>query len=293
GVGCRRHGALSRAAAGRRRVDDRSRRGLRTIGSARSRGRDLHTCVDGRPARRRGACEARRAQDADAGVQPMTARFANPWFLAVARGINAAFFLATAVYAILASSPFAYEQFIQPNVIAWLANFVFLHADYFWLALFVTLLSLAPYLQHARARIAAWSYLAASAILGIVMLFVPLLPAGNRFSQSVAVALASMIAIAWLAIIDFLNAPPRAGRSIEPASRLLATCLLTAVFVWAVYAAAAPFRLREAGGTVAPAALTLGVGASFVALLTIFTVVFLTARLAGRASTVLVAIALA
>src|SRR4051794_6578705 len=85
------------------------------------------------------------------------------------RLVNAVFFLATTIYAILTYSPFAYEQFIQPNMIAWLSNFVFLHTDFYWLALCVTLLTLAPHLRAGRGRVMAWSYLAAGVAGGIVL----------------------------------------------------------------------------------------------------------------------------
>ena len=63
---------------------------------------------------------------------------AAPVVTAVGRALNAAFFVATSLYAVLTYSPFAYEQFIQPHMVAWVSNFVILHADFYWLALCVT-----------------------------------------------------------------------------------------------------------------------------------------------------------
>src|SRR3954471_13418761 len=86
------------------------------------------------------------------------------------RIVNAVFFLATTIFAILTYSPFAYEQFIQPNMIAWLSNFVFLHTDFYWLALCITLLTLAPTLKSGAGRAlawAAWAYLAVGVAGGI------------------------------------------------------------------------------------------------------------------------------
>src|SRR4051794_39955656 len=89
--------------------------------------------------------------------------------IAAGRALNALFCLATTIYAILTYSPFAYEQFIQPNMIAWLSNFVFLHTDFYWLTLCVTLLTLTPQLKGGRGRLLAWAYLAAAAVVGVVL----------------------------------------------------------------------------------------------------------------------------
>ena len=132
-----------------------------------------------------------------------------PAFLVFVRGVNALFFLTTTIYAILTYSPFAYEQFIQPNMIAWLSNFVFLHTDFYWLTLCLTLLTLAPHLQAGRARLAAWSYLFAGAAVGVMLTLSRILPAGNTPTRSIAVSLAALVPIVWLAVIDRMTAPAR------------------------------------------------------------------------------------
>src|SRR3954470_6266480 len=99
--------------------------------------------------------------------------------IAAGRALNALFCLATTIYAILTYSPFAYEQFIQPNMIAWLSNFVFLHTDFYWLALCVTLLTLVPALRSGSARMLAWAYLVTGAAAGILLTTTRVLPTGN------------------------------------------------------------------------------------------------------------------
>src|SRR5581483_2369729 len=109
----------------------------------------------------------------------MLDRLAAPAFVMAGRAVNTVFFLATSVYCILTFSPFAYEQFIQPHVVAWVSNFVVLHADFYWLALFVTLLTLAPHLQTSRVRWLGWAYLAVGAAFGVWLVGHPMLPGGN------------------------------------------------------------------------------------------------------------------
>src|SRR4029079_17973106 len=92
-----------------------------------------------------------------AGVNPAGSQVI--WLRTCGRALNTVFFAFTAVYCILTFSPFAYEQFIQPHVIAWLANFVFLYAYFYWLALCVTVLTLVP-LMKLRVAPLAWAYFA-------------------------------------------------------------------------------------------------------------------------------------
>jgi membrane-anchored protein YejM (alkaline phosphatase superfamily) len=213
---------------------------------------------------------------------------AQPWFLAAARAVNALFCLTTAIYAVLTSSAFAYEQFIQPNMLAWLSNFVFLHADLYWLSLCLSLLTLAPYLRDHPARRAAWTYIVCAAALGAMLVAVPVLPSGNQPARSIAVALVAMVPVIWLALLDYRTAPvsgpgsdPQSDPGSDPGSgpegRMLAICVIAAIVVWAIYASMAPLRLRAAGGLPAgslrPA--MVGAAASLIAQLTLFTIVFL------------------
>ena len=47
-----------------------------------------------------------------------------PWFVALARAANLIFFLVTATYCLLSYSPFAYQNFLRPHMVAALATFV-------------------------------------------------------------------------------------------------------------------------------------------------------------------------
>jgi hypothetical protein len=63
-------------------------------------------------------------------------------FIAAARAANLGFFLVTATYCLLSYSPFAYQNFIRPHMIAALASFVVWHHLWFWLMLAITALTL-------------------------------------------------------------------------------------------------------------------------------------------------------
>ena len=73
--------------------------------------------------------------------------------VAIARALNAAFFLTTSVYCILSYSSFAYYQFIRPEVFYWPGAFVALHHVLFWLMWFIAALTLAPYAGGSHGRL--------------------------------------------------------------------------------------------------------------------------------------------
>ena len=97
--------------------------------------------------------------------------------VALARAVNAIFFLTTSSYCLLTYSSFAYQQFIKPHLVNWLTGFVVWHHLAFWLMLILTAWTLLPELRAGRWRVVAWSYLAVSIAVGIVLL---VKPAGGR-----------------------------------------------------------------------------------------------------------------
>jgi hypothetical protein len=115
--------------------------------------------------------------------------------VAMARTLNAAFFLTTSVYCILSYSSFAYYQFIRPEVFYWPGAFVALHHVLFWLLWFIAALTLAPYAggsHGVRSMWAARSYLAAAALVGIWLVW-------HHVLENVALSVSSLIAgLLWL-----------------------------------------------------------------------------------------------
>ena len=83
-----------------------------------------------------------------------------PAATAAARTAHAAFFLSIAAFCFLSYSPFAYSQFIKPNVVPDLNDFVVLSPWLFALTLLVTVLTLLPQLRRpgAPGRGAAFAY---------------------------------------------------------------------------------------------------------------------------------------
>src|SRR5262249_36014190 len=149
----------------------------------------------GRRGARRAAPQSRRdrsraARRGDGMTPPRHA-----WAIAIGRALNALLFLFTSIYCLLTFSPFAYEQFIQPHVVAWLSNFVLLFAAFYWLGLCVTFLTLVPHLKTSSHRAVAWSYLIVAGAAGLAITWMPILPGGNQPSRSLTIALLALVPI--------------------------------------------------------------------------------------------------
>jgi hypothetical protein len=175
------------------------------------------------------------------------------------RLVNLTFFLLTSLYCLLESSPFANEQFIKPGVAGWLADFVVFHTDFYWLALSVTALTMAPFLEGPRGRVIGWSYLLSAAAVGVWLSVHRVLPDPQDPGGALFVAMAALVPPAWVALFDHaVLVFPRVG-SMRTDRRLLVTCAGAAVFSWLTFAVAVPFRLAGAGLTITTAELSLGV----------------------------------
>lgn len=179
--------------------------------------------------------------------------------VALARGANALFFLLTSSYCLLTYSSFAYQQFIKPHLVNWLTGFVVWHHLGFWLALLVTAWTLLPDLQRERGavRVLAWGYVAASALVGVVLLVRPVLPQVENNGRGLALALAALVPPIWLALVDHHGRfQPRPSSE----SRMLGAALLAGAVVWACQIVVIPWRLGQTGEiTLTRAGIAFGV----------------------------------
>jgi hypothetical protein len=208
--------------------------------------------------------------------------------VAVGRVVNAAFYLAVAAFCLLSYSPFAYGQFIKPNVVPALTDFVTLSPWLDLIALLVTTLTLMPQLRGAsdgRASGLARGYVSVGALAAAWMFAVrPLLTLGNK-PRGFGFALAALVPPIWLAVVDH-RARPAPGVVQTNRSRLVGAALVAALLAWILYAAPVPVRLGQAVGIDLPRrALAIGMGASLVLDLFVFSALVLALlALAGAAS---------
>ena len=105
-----------------------------------------------------------------------------PGGIAAARMAHAGVLVAIAAFCFLSYSPFAYGQFIKPNVVPDLNDFVVLSPWLFALTLLVTVLTLLPQLRRpgASGRGAAFAYIAVAGVTAAWALWRrPLITIGN------------------------------------------------------------------------------------------------------------------
>jgi len=201
--------------------------------------------------------------------------FARLGAVAYARLLNALFFVTVSAYGLLSYSPFAYGQFIKPNVVPSLSEFVIVSPWMFWVALLVTLLTTVPQLRGGPGRPIAITYLIVWAAVGVfVVIEPPLLSIGNT-TRGFVVALLALVPPVWLAVLDHV-AQPAPVIAATDRHRALATCLWSALTAWALYAIAVPIRLQQAVGIgLSPKALAVALGSSLAFDLFVFMALFL------------------
>ena len=175
-----------------------------------------------------------------------------------------AFFLLTCAYAVLNCSPFAFDMFIKPQLIPWLTRFVAWHHVWFAVAYVASVAALAPALasraRHGSARAAHWlalGYVVSMGLTAAALLVSPFLPTLWNDGRALPTALASLVPLVWLAVIDHLASHEAilAGESESALTtghrRLLVACGGTALYVWVVHVIRAFVHGAEQGSGLA------------------------------------------
>jgi sulfatase-like protein len=196
---------------------------------------------------------------------------------AAARTANAAFLLSIAAFAFLSYSPFAYAQFIKPNVVPDLNDFVVLSPWIFTIALLVTTLTLLPQLRESAApgSAAARAYAATAAAIALWALWRrPLTTIGDSVA-GFFIGLGALALVVALAIVDHAVWPAPVLTAADRGRAMRAT-VFAAAAACAAYAIGAPLRLQQAVGIeMSAAGFGLGVLGTFAGTLFVFTAILL------------------
>jgi len=181
------------------------------------------------------------------------------------RLINFAFFVLTSTFCLLASSPFANEQFLKPHISSWLTNFVAFHTDFYWLALSVTALTLAPFLDRPRAKVIGWAYLIAAAATGLWLATHTVMPDVDAPRHALLLAVLAYLPPAFLAAFDHAVYSFPDVQTVRADRRLFLTSLGAAIFCWLAFSLAVPLRLSSGGLSIASRDWSIGAGLSALA----------------------------
>jgi len=196
---------------------------------------------------------------------------------ALARALNAIYFVASCVYCLLSYSSFAYEQFIRPQLMGWIPGVAATHHQWYWLTVLITLPTLVPVLRHGarRQRVAAGLYLLASVAVGLWLLANPVLALAGPNPRTLVMAVLCLALPLALAVVDHLTVTAPAVRRIDQ-SHLFASVAAAAIAIWVSYVVLIPWYLPRTVGVDLPwASLVLALGVSLVSHLLVFGLVYL------------------
>lgn len=205
-----------------------------------------------------------------------------------ARLLFALFFLLTSSYCLLAYIPFTYQWVIKCTLVKWLPVFVQLHSLFYWAAIALAALTLAPDLRRARTRGLSIGFILLHATAGVILLFHPLLSNLSNDDRSYYWSLISLFPLLWIAAIDFAGGRgERKWGKAEGEHFTISTAALAAIFLSALYAGV--FFLRNAstdGAQLRSSEMFVAVSWSLASHLLVFTFAFLALSLiravAGR-----------
>lgn len=168
----------------------------------------------------------------------------------VARLVFTAFCLLTSVYCLLAYLPFTYQQVIEFKVAGWTGSFAQFHPWLFWAAFACAGWTLVPDRRSRASGLLAGFFLGAGAVAGAILAFSPLLAAIQNDFRSLVWALAWLLPLWWVAIIDMAGPGRRlswrAADGREDA-RLFWTCLACGLGVAVTYAGIHQLRFGSPG----------------------------------------------
>lgn len=210
----------------------------------------------------------------------------------VARTLAIAFCWLTALYAFVASSAFAYLQFIKPRVFAWVGALSDWHSLLSCAWLLLLAVALWPQLR-GRGVVARLTQglMAASAVAVALNVVMPALPSLHDGPRSIALGLVAIIPIVWLAAIDHAAAWPyltaqtaaAADEAARIEGRLFVAALGAALLLTMAYALLASVGMT---GAFEPDLMAAGVArggaASLLGHLLVFFTVFVVLASVGR-----------
>jgi hypothetical protein len=190
------------------------------------------------------------------------------WVCAVARAATVVFWLATSAYAVLASVPFVYEQFLEPGLVPALTGFLRWHGWLTLAAAVLTGLAVWPDVVSRRAPLAASLLVWASFMAGVAAIVGSPLAGLRPGVAAQAAALLALLPLAWLAAIDLRLAPwTDTPRTTDMSGRDALVAALSAMAVIAVQTAGAALT----DGAVSALGLAQSVGGHLLVFAAVFT----------------------
>ncbi|HEY3927966.1 MAG TPA: sulfatase-like hydrolase/transferase [Candidatus Koribacter sp.] len=163
------------------------------------------------------------------------------WTVLAARVVFLAYTLFTSAYCLLAYIPFTYQQVHVGELLPLLTRLAHLHALLYWPAFGAALYTILPEHRPGIGRTMALATVPVGLTFGIGFAIHPLLPNLKNDLSSLVWSLVSMLALLWVAAIDWLHARP--SISWKPVDEDESGRIFTASFQTSLYAAAVYFLI--------------------------------------------------
>jgi membrane-anchored protein YejM (alkaline phosphatase superfamily) len=146
------------------------------------------------------------------------------------------FTLLTSFYCLLVYIPFTRQSVIEWSLIKWLPVFVKFHTLLYWAALSLLSATLLPGLRRAETKRITVAFLSTHALLGVFLLFRPLLSDLPTDERSFIWSLIALFPLLWLAAIDCISHHREFKAAERTESRFTYTMVaLSAVFLSLLY----------------------------------------------------------
>ena len=199
------------------------------------------------------------------------------WLTLVLRLVFSGFFLATAVYALMASVAFSYQQFLRHDLFPGLALFVRLHPYVYWVGFGAGVLSILPDIQRRQTRRLALAFVVTGTATGAALIWHPLLPTLKSDAITLAVSVAALVPLLWIAALDHISHGRHISTSdLEGRRNAFWAAIASAVGLSVLYAGIACTRMAiEGAPTMRPTELIVAASWSLVLHLILFMTVCL------------------
>lgn len=175
------------------------------------------------------------------------------------------FFVLTAAYAVVSYSPFAFDMFIRPQLVPWVSDFVAWHHVWYLAAYLLSVVTLRRELLPAagdrRRRIArglAAAYVVIFGAVAVRLVQSPYLPSLWNDNRTLVAAVAAMVPLVWLSVIDHLAAPVSTTADDDGTAtytQLVVAAGMCGLYIWAIHLARA-WLTGSSDGTAAAWAVT-------------------------------------
>jgi hypothetical protein len=159
------------------------------------------------------------------------------------------FVLMTAGYCLLAYIPFSYHWILNGSIASWVRGFGKIHPFLYWLVLLLATLTIMPELSRKKTRRLALGFILVHAVVGVWLLFRPLLIDLPNDESSLRWGMISLFPWLWIAAIDYVREDKNWRVEKNQGNLRLAVFMLWAAFLSALYIAVFFLRFSKDSAT--------------------------------------------